>query len=50
MEINQELEEKIKSLNKKLFENGDGQNMVDHQGLGLEGCEQFTKNLTYGKL
>ena len=50
-EENLELQEKIKGLNEKIIESHEGYSMSqDHQGNGLEGCEQFTKNLTYGNL
>lgn len=58
-EENLELEQKIKKLNEKMLEatdsgysrQGSGQGLMSPQGLGIsEGCEAFTKNLTYGNL
>ena len=48
-EENYELEEKIKQLNEKILVNPVTLN-DEHQGLGTEGYEQFTKNLVYGNL
>ena len=50
-EENLDLLDKIKSLNYKVVNTQEQWSLSqDHQGNGLQGCEQFTKNLTYGSL
>jgi hypothetical protein len=56
-EVNNDLENKIMKLNERLLENNEARSRsiegpASHQGLSSvsEGCEAYTKNLTYGNL